>query len=110
MTIDDAIKMYKKIENTDANCPRYCMRPCGECVQECRQVAGWLEELKMLRLDSYMIHLPERLQLVETGYNKAIDDFVRIAKEYEYCDITNNSFRFIEFLAEQLKAGGENEK
>lgn len=49
MTIDEAIEKYKAITNTDSNCPRYCMRPCDECVQECGQVAEWLEELKMLR-------------------------------------------------------------
>lgn len=63
-----------------------------------KQLAEWLAELKSYRtLDKTNF---------SDGYNRAIDDFVRTAKEYEYCDITNNSFRFIEFLAEQLKGGG----
>ena len=41
------------------------------------------------------------------GYNKAIDDFVKIAKEYDFKygkkDITNCVIGFIEFFAEQLK-------
>ena len=49
MTIDEAIETYKKIANTDSNCPRYCMNPCEECVKECKQVSEWLEELKFLR-------------------------------------------------------------
>ena len=39
-----------------------------------------VEELVMLRLDGSMIHMPERLRLVEKGYNKAIDDFVEKVK------------------------------
>ena len=46
MTIDEAIEMYKKIANTDSTCLRYCMKPCEECVKECKQVLEWLEELK----------------------------------------------------------------
>ena len=46
-----------------------------KCAEYHKQIADWLEELVMLRLDSCMIHMPERLQLVENGYNKALDDF-----------------------------------
>ena len=46
-----------------------------KCAEYHKQLAEWLEELVMLRLDSCMIHIPERLHLVENGYNKAIDDF-----------------------------------
>ena len=61
MNIDDVIKALKNGEYlTD---------------REQEQIAAWLEELKTLRLDSCMIHLPERLQLVENGYRKGIDDF-----------------------------------
>ena len=41
------------------------------------------------------------------GYNKGIDDFVKLAEEYYYeydnNDITENVMGFIKFLAEQLK-------
>ena len=46
-----------------------------KCAEYHKQIADWLEELVMLRLDSCMIHMPERLHLVENGYNKALDDF-----------------------------------
>ena len=46
-----------------------------KCAEYHKQIADWMEELVMLRLDSCMIHMPERLHLVENGYNKALDDF-----------------------------------
>lgn len=46
-----------------------------KCAEYHKQLAEWLEELVMLRLDSCMIHMPERLHLVENGYNKALNDF-----------------------------------
>ena len=49
MTIDEAIETYAKIVSTDSICPRYCMKPCEECVKECKQVLEWLEELKAYR-------------------------------------------------------------
>ena len=42
-------------------------------------------------------------------YNKAVDDFVNLAKEHDFKhdkkDISNCVIGFIEFFAEQLKAG-----
>ena len=44
-------------------------------------------------------------------YNKAVDDFVNLAKEHDFKhdkkDITNCVIGFIEFFAEQLTAGGK---
>ena len=75
------------------------------------QLAAWLEELVMLRLDSCMIHMPERLHLVENGYNKALNDFVNVCKKQfttmygqKYVDM-----RDIKEIAEQLKAGITND-
>ena len=52
-------------------------------------------------------------ELVQKIYNKGIDDFVNLAKEHTFKyhkeDITSCCIGFIEFFAEQLKAGGENE-
>ena len=67
MTIDEAIKELKN-SNYLTN-------------SEELQIAEWLEELVMLRLDSCMIHMPDRLQLVENGYNKAVNDFVNICEK-----------------------------
>ena len=50
VTLDEAIEKYRDITNTDANCPRHCMRPCDECVKECGQVAEWLEDYKQIKM------------------------------------------------------------
>ena len=111
MTIDEAIEMYKKIANTDSNCPRYCMNPCEECVKECKQVAEWLEELKELR------HMANELRNAgykhghSVGYNNAIDDLSNTLKEnYDYLPqiLSQEAFgAYIDEYAEQLKAGGK---
>ena len=69
------------------------------------QLADWLEELVMLRLDRCMIHMPERLHLVENGYNKALNDFVEACSNQSttmygqrYIDMRN-----VKEIAEQLK-------
>ena len=49
MSIDEAIAKYKEITNTDANCPAHCNISCDKCVQESKQLAEWLEELKQYR-------------------------------------------------------------
>ena len=107
MTIDEAIEKFKFIANSDTHCPRYCMLPCDKCVDESKQLAEWLEELVMLRLDSCMIHMPERLHLAENQYNKAIDDFVRFANTMPTVEEEDGTIRpmWLEEIAEQLKAG-----
>ena len=47
--IDEAIAKYKEITNIDSNCPAHCNISCDKCVQESRQLAKWLEELKRRR-------------------------------------------------------------
>ena len=44
------------------------------------------------------------------GYNKAIDDFVNACKEDILCQTFGLHINGIERIAEQLKAGGENDK
>ena len=110
MNIDDVIKALKN----------------GEYLtnREQEQIAEWLEELKTLRLDSCMIHMPERLHLVENGYNKALDDFVKELKNhyteynidcvledanfYSYTTACNYLEDYIDEIAEHLKAGVKN--
>ena len=111
MTIDDAIAKYKEITNTDVNCPAYCNISCEKCIQESKQILEWLEELVRLRLDSCMIHLSERLSLVENGYNKAIYDFA-LALKNNYDDmpliISKDDFNdFIDNNADLLIRGGK---
>ena len=134
LSIDEAIAKYKEITNTDANCPAHCNISCDKCVQESKQLVEWLEELKM-----YKSLTPRELvsqkqkndRAIEysrgfnygfnTGYNKAIDDFAEKATKIVYESnnreinpqprdmIADIHYKLLE-IAEQLKAGGENEQ
>ena len=82
-----------------------------KCAEYHKQIADWLEELVMLRLDSCMIHMPERLHLVENGYNKALNDFVNVC-EKQFTTMYGQRYvdmRDIVNIAEQLKAGENRE-
>ena len=126
MTIDEAIAKYKEITNADANCPAHCNISCDKCVQESKQLAEWLEELKDYRdknkmvvrvdvenMDSIKDKIEELSKYAERQYNKAIDDFVKAivdrglsSNDDKYC-ITHydNYLKVIKEIAEQLKAG-----
>ena len=106
VTIDEAIKELKN-SNYLTN-------------SEELQIAEWLEELVMLRLDSCMIHMPERLHLMENGYNKAIDDLIAECENAKFAESdeislsdvhtgVNSGLSMAIHFAEQLKAGGEND-
>ena len=122
MTIDEAIAKYKEITNTDANCPAHCNISCDKCVQESEQLAEWLELLKwyeqgMEDIPSESGVLPK--DVYHAGYNKAIDDFagrlIRYVDCGHLCSPTEMRWsdlsvvEMVKELAEQLKAGGENE-
>ena len=123
MTIDEAIEKFKLIANSDAPCPRYCMLPCDKCVDESKQLAEWLEELKDYRDKNKMVVRIDcansdefkdmAVKLAKEQYNKAVDDFVKLAKEHNWNIRNRNENEFIygaiDRLAEQLKEGGENE-
>ena len=119
MTLDEAIEYEKESL-------QHCKRMLEEIYEDNlenkilkfevkyhEQIANWLEELVMLRLDSCMIHMPERLHLVENGYNKALDDFVNqfnVIVDEKCGTDTNNYFRkIVKEIAEQLKAGVTND-
>ena len=103
MTIDAAIKKYRKLSNSDRIC----------YPEEAAQIAEWLEELKaykekefdVLKQDGQLLYK----QGVSDGYDKAIDDFVEkaIEEQIQYdCPLDKHD---IEKIAEQLKAGGTDE-
>lgn len=104
MTIDEAIEKFKFIANSDTPCPRYCMLPCDKCVDESKQLAEWLEELKEYKQkpEGYLWD-----EAVQQGYNKAIDDFVRFANTMPTVEEEDGTIRpmWLEEMAEQLKAG-----
>ena len=119
MTIDEAIAKYKEITNTDANCPAHCNISCDKCVQESKQLAEWLEDYKRIKM---LIPIEQALK---AEYNKAIDDFAEklntkcdgmikdkwnsnvapVSWAEAYADFKDD----IDEIAEQLKAGGEND-
>ena len=98
MTIDEAIEKFKFIANSDAPCPRYCMLPCDKCVDESEQLAEWLEDYKRIKM---LIPIEQALK---AEYNKAIDDFVKMAYE-ELLYSEHLTEVDIDYIAEQLKAG-----
>lgn len=88
---------------TEMNCPRYCMNPCEKCVQESKQLAKWLEELKAIKSDGFTDDL---LNMGFTkGYNKALDDFVKFASDMPTVETEDGTIRpmWLEEIAEQLK-------
>ena len=105
MTIDEAIAKYKEITNTDANCPAHCNISCDKCVQESKQLAEWLEDYKRIKM---LIPIEQALK---NEYNKALDDFVKFASDMPTVEEEDGTIRRmrLEEMAEQLRAGGENE-
>lgn len=120
LSIDEAIAKYKEIANTDANCPAHCNISCDKCVQESKQLAEWLEELKDYRDKNKMVVRIDcanseefkdiAVKLAKEQYNKAIDDFVNeIKDELNRFEVKNLDtcvlFDFIDRKAERLKTG-----
>ena len=129
MTLDDAIehaievakeqKLRSGICTTNDNeCDKFSS--CIKCAEEHEQLAEWLEELKM-----YKSLEPRELVSVKqkndrsieyskgfdygckTGYNKAIDNFVKFASDMPTVETEDGEVRpmWLEEMAEQLKAG-----
>ena len=103
MTIDEAIEKYKEITNPDTICLAHCDMFCDKCVQESEQLIEWLEELKV-----YQQHKIICNKGYNAGYNKAIDDFVKMAYD-ELLYNENLTEIDIDYIAEQLKASASNE-
>ena len=122
MTIDEAIAKYKEITNTDAICPAHCNISCDKCVQESEQLAELLEELKAIKDGCIpIIHGKAELELHDKEIRtKAMDDFAEKLIRYVDCghlcsptEVRWSDLSVVEMvkeLAEQLKAGGENEQ
>ena len=100
MTIDEAIAFcYEKSNNIKLKAE----------TQVFIQLAEWFEELKVYQQHEIICN-----KGYNEGYNKAIDDFVKLVHKHDWNirNINENSFIYgaIDTLAEQLKAGGENDK
>ena len=114
MTIDEAIKQFKY----DAECNRADLDL--SYAEDNEQIAKWLEELKGYRdknkmvvhidienMDSIKDKIEELTRYAESQYNKAIDDFAEKVKEMYAFTILEEVQ--LEKIAEQLKAGEQNE-
>ena len=90
---------------------KFCIeiRTCKEVAEENEQIAEWFEELKVLRRGANELRNAGYEHGHYVGYNKALDDFVKMAyEELLYSD--GLSEIDIDYIAEHLKAGGENEQ
>ena len=98
LSIDEAIEKYKEITNTKAICPGHCNISCDKCLQESKQIAEWLEELKATKSsDIPIIHGKEELELHDKAIrNKAIDDFVK------FTCIDSNGFKLDHLINEKV--------
>ena len=104
MTIDEAIERFKY----DAECNMADLDL--SYAKDNEQVAEWLEDYKRIKM---LIPIEQALK---NEYNKAIDDFVENVKDTlitNYSVFNTGDIRLfidaIEDVAEQLKAGGEND-
>ena len=92
------------------------IKKCEVCAEEHEQLAEWLEELKAYRQYIDLTEIPEQYKLgfqdgIVEGNNKAIDDFVKFANTMPTVEEEDGTIRpmWLEEIAEQLKAGVENE-
>ena len=113
MSIDEAIAMLKFDNKRIADLENDGLQ----------QLAEWLEELKDYRDKNKMVVRIDcansdefkdmAVKLAKEQYNKAVDDFVKLAKEHNWNIRNRNENEFIygaiDRLAGELKAGGENE-
>ena len=114
MTIDEAIAQEREVAEKHRNNivpkERYHNMPWIDksnelsmrSAEEHEQLADWLEDYKQIKM---LIPIEHALK---AEYNKALDDIVTKVKEIVGMD-WEWDFCFIEQIAEQLKAGGENE-
>ena len=106
LSIDEAIALERQMAKDQID---------RICDFEHEQIADWLEELKALKngLNIKCDNLNEALEKGQKiGYNKALDDFVKFANTMPTVEEEDGEIRpmRLDEIAEQLKAGGENER
>ena len=105
----DRIKANRRIfhNNDEDKIEAFILR-----AKEHEQLVELLEELKAYREIGTVEECKNSVLNILKAYNKAIDDFVNLAKEHTFKhgkeDITICTIGFIEFFAEQLKTGEKN--
>lgn len=86
-------------------CSEYVPKEMCKCAEEHEQLAEWLEELKCYKNDNDFSDYADRLHKIafNSGYNKALNDFVNACKEDISCQTFGMHINGIERIAEQLK-------
>lgn len=112
MTLDEAIiharEVAEKNRRQYKNCPADRKdiehQTCEQCAKEHEQLAVWLDDLKRrIEYDGELMGSGALNNAYKSGYNKAIDDFVKnLYKIGEYKDF---DWEDIFKLAEELKGG-----
>ena len=74
-----------------------------KCAEEHKQLAEWLEELKSYRASVFSGDMTQKM--LKEEYCKAVDDFVK-----EFKRRTPMENKLVDEIAEQLKAGVNNEQ
>lgn len=118
MSIDEAIAHAREVAAIQSNNDKlnktlgvispYYKTDCIKCAEEHEQLAEWLEELKAYRNHVFSGEMTQ--SMLKEERNKAIDDFVNACKEDILCQSFGLHANGIERIAEQLKAGEENDK
>lgn len=114
LSIDEAIEVHKKLLSTASKYND--RRGVFYTAEEHEQLAEWLEELKKSRKGFEENRKAGYKHGYSDGYSKAIDDFAKRLKHEHNQTITTESVyigrsfdEVVDEIAEQLKAGGENE-
>ena len=102
MTIDEAIEELKSENGYYAN------NGMTDVAEFNTKIIRLLEELKSYRASVFSGYMTQKM--LKEEYNKAIDDLLGGMNQITYnCQDADELFEKICDLAEQLKAGGENE-
>ena len=116
MTIDEEIEHAREVaekvrKSINSASTIQGEKTCIKCAEEHEQLVEWLEELKCYKNDNDFSDYADRLHKIafNSGYNKALDDFVKFANTMPTVEEEDGTIRpmWLEEIAEQLKAGGE---
>ena len=114
LSIDEAIAHAREVASEQKRRSGICVQnnsecdkfsACLKCSKEHEQLAEWLEELKVLRHGANELRSAGYEHGYSVGYNKAIDDFVRLANTMPTVEEEDGEIRpmWLEEIAGQLK-------
>ena len=105
MDIDEAIAHERQKAKDNRNeFYTFGVQKCKQCAEEHEQLAEWLEQLKAYKQNTDICPICDtHCSYLVDEYNRGVDDLVKLVHEELFIYDT------IDDLAEQLKAGGEND-